>query len=128
MKRCLIYSGYFFLVFTAVILTGISGCYYDKEELLNPGFATCDSAAIKYSTTVVSILTASCYSCHSNSPNGGVRLDNYNDVRTHALSGRLYGAISHSPGFVPMPQGASKLSECKIQSIKKWIDNGAPNN
>jgi hypothetical protein len=129
MKRCIIYSGYLYLVLAGLLVTGISGCYYDKEELLYPGSGICDTAAVKYSTTVVPIVSASCYSCHAGSfPSGGVKLDTYNDIRVHALSGRLYGAISHSNGFVPMPQSSPMLSSCKIQGIKRWIDDGAPNN
>lgn len=128
MKKCLTYSGYLCLALTALLVT-VSGCYYDKEELLYPNFGICDTAAVKYSTTVLPIITANCYSCHAgNFPSGGIKLDTYNDIRVHATSGRLYGAISHSNGFQPMPQNAPMLSTCKIQAIKKWIDDGAPNN
>ncbi|MEJ7626458.1 MAG: hypothetical protein WKF35_06325 [Ferruginibacter sp.] len=127
MKKCFISIGSLMLFFTVVMVTGISGCYYNKEELLNPGSGTCDTAAVRYSTTIVSIITTSCYPCHTgNNPAGAVRLDNYNDAKANA--NRMYGAASHSPGFVPMPQNAPKLSVCKIQSIKKWIDAGTPNN
>jgi uncharacterized membrane protein len=106
-----------------------SGCYYDKEELLYPGSFVCDTAAVRYSTTVLPIVSASCYSCHAGTfPSGSVKLDTYNDIKVHAQNGRLYGAISHSSGFVPMPQSGAKLSDCNISSIKRWIDAGAPNN
>lgn len=129
MKQCLTYVGFSGLFFIVLLATGISGCYYDKEELLYPNSGICDTAAVKYSITVLPIVSASCYSCHAgNFPSGGVKLDTYDAIRAHAISGRLYGAISHSPGFVAMPLNAPKLSNCKIQSIKKWIDEGALNN
>ena len=116
-------------VFSLLSLVYIVGCSNDKEELLFPGSQICDPAPVKYSTTIVSIITASCYPCHTgNFPAGAVRLDNYADTRVNALNGRIYGSITHSPGYVPMPQGAPKLSDCKIMAIKKWIDEGAPNN
>jgi hypothetical protein len=40
----------------------------------------------------------------------------------------MYGAITHSAGFTPMPKDAAQLSACTIAKIKKWIDDGAPNN
>ena len=130
MKRCLIYSGFTSLVFGFVLITGTSGCYYDKEELLYPGSLSCDTATVvKYSTTVLPIITASCYSCHGGSfPSGAIRLDTYTDLRVNALNGKLYGTISHNQSYPVMPRNAPKLSDCKIASIKKWIDAGAPNN
>ena len=45
-----------------------------------------------------------------------------------AISGKLYGALSWSNGFMAMPQGGSKLPDCNINKIKSWIDAGAANN
>lgn len=130
MKRCIIYSGFSSLALGFVLLATTSGCYYDKEELLYPGSLTCDTATVvKYSTTVLPIITASCYSCHSGLfPSGAIRLDTYPDLRVHALNGRLYGTITHNGSYPAMPRDAPKLSDCKIASIKRWIDAGAPNN
>ncbi|MEO6584436.1 MAG: hypothetical protein ABIO05_08935 [Ferruginibacter sp.] len=112
-----------------VIVISISGCYYDKEELLYPGNSVCDTIAVKYSTTVLPIISASCYSCHAGSfPSGGIKVDTYNDLRALALNGKLYGTISYSAGYQPMPKNLPQLSACKIATIKVWIDAGAPNN
>ena len=43
-------------------------------------------------------------------------------------NGTLYGSISHSTGFSPMPKGMSKMTPCQIAAVKKWIDNGMLNN
>lgn len=106
------------------------GCTYDKEELLYPASFVCDTTnVVKYSTTVLPIITASCYSCHGGLfPSGAIRLDTYADLRTNALNGKLYGTITHNGSYPIMPRDAPKLSDCKIASIKKWIDAGAPNN
>jgi hypothetical protein len=45
-----------------------------------------------------------------------------------AQSGKLFGAINHSPGYKPMPQGQTRLNTCQVGIIKKWIDNGILNN
>lgn len=104
------------------------GCYYDKEELLYPNSA-CDTSVVTYSTSVLPIISASCYNCHAgNTPSGGIRLDNHAALLTQVNNGKLLGAITHSPGYSPMPKNASKMNSCRIATIRKWIDDGAPNN
>ncbi len=121
--KYLIIIGIFFIAFS------FTGCYYDKE-LLNPG-SSCDTLFVTYSASINPILTAFCTSCHSgvNAPNG-IKLDTYPNVKSLALdpSGILLGVIRHSPGFVPMPQNGSKLNDCNIAKIAKWIREGALNN
>ncbi len=109
-----------------LIAVGYTGCYYDKS-LLDQN-AICDTAIVTYSGSVKPVLTAYCLGCHSG-PNAPlrVRLDNYTDVRSQVLNGKLLGSITHSPGFIPMPPG-NKLSDCNIAKIRKWIVTGSPNN
>lgn len=124
MKKCLIYSGYLSLGFIALLVT-VSGCYYDKEELLYPNAFTCtDTTAATYNT-VLPIVTANCYGCHAGSfPSGGIKLDSYNDLKANVV--KVYGAITHSSGFQPMPKNGNMLSACNIATVKKWIDAGTP--
>lgn len=118
---------YLILIFFAVIL---NSCYYDKEELLNPGNGTCDTNAVTYSGTVVPLLqSGGCLGCHSGgAPSGNISLTTYANVNAVAQNGKLYGVINHSPGFSPMPQGGNKLNACNISKIKAWIDAGSINN
>ena len=104
------------------------GCYYDKQELLNPN-STCDTTIVTYSGSVNPLITASCTGCHSgaNAPLG-IKLDVYTDVNTQALNGKLLGAITHSPGFSPMPKNGTKLSDCNIAKIENGLNAGAPDN
>ncbi len=116
-----------------LIVAVITGCYYDTEEKLYPQVSTtCDLSNVTFTTTVKPILQASCFSCHSNSnyinSGGGVKLENYSDVQTLAKSGKLMGVINHASGFQAMPQGGSKLPDCEILKLQKWIDNGTLNN
>lgn len=91
--------------------------------------SVCDSNQFKYSTNVSVIIGTYCLGCHSGSaPSGGINLSGYNGVRNVAVSGRLVGAVSHAPGYSPMPKNASKLSACQIAQIRKWVSSGAPNN
>jgi hypothetical protein len=52
----------------------------------------------------------------------------YANDKTIAQNGKLYGSINHSAGYSPMPRGMSKLTNCQVANIKKWIDAGVPNN
>lgn len=106
-----------------------AGCYYDNEEELY-GACEADAVSVKYSTTVTTILNSyGCTGCHSGgAPSGNINLTAHASVKAVAANGRLYGAISHSSGFQPMPQGGGKMSDCDIKKMKAWIDAGSPNN
>lgn len=95
----------------------------------NPNTGQCDTTNITYSGFVAPFLINTCVGCHSGpTPSGNINLSTYAGVQAVALSGRMYGAISHAPGFQPMPRGGAKLSQCTIDKIKSWINDGAPNN
>jgi cytochrome c553 len=90
---------------------------------------TCDSTQFKYAANISPLISTNCLGCHAGtSPSGGVNLSAYIAVKQQATSGRLVGAVSHSPGYSAMPSGASKLSECQIAQIRKWVNAGALNN
>ncbi|HZL10951.1 MAG TPA: hypothetical protein VFC65_13220 [Prolixibacteraceae bacterium] len=119
---------------TLVLLIAlITGCYYDSEEKLYPVVSsTCDLTNVTFAGTVKPILQASCLNCHSNSKasndGGGVRLENYDDVKVSVLNGKLMGTINHSSGYIAMPNGGGKLIVCEINQLQNWIDNGTLNN
>ena len=116
------------LVGSGILITSLNSCYYDKADLLYPDTA-CDTAAVKYSTSIVPVLSSNCISCHGGStPSAGIGLDTYAGVKTQANNGRLLGAVTHSPNFSPMPKNSNKLSTCNIEKIRIWIAAGAPNN
>lgn len=108
----------------------LSGCYYDNEETLYPGSGNCEQVEVKFSVHVWPVLQANgCVNCHSGqAPSGNISLENYSAVKIQALNGKLYGSISHSSGFSPMPKGGNKMTTCNISRIKAWIDAGALNN
>ena len=120
----------------AVVLATIiiHGCYYDKADLVYPstgvGGANCDTANMRYSVDITSILSTNCYSCHGGNATdgGGFKLDTYQGIKNMVNNGKLFSAITHSGGASPMPKNATKLSDCNIAKIKAWIDKGAPQN
>ena len=96
-----------------------------------PGGNNCDTADMHYTADVVPILTANCYSCHgtsTNSGSNGIVLEGYDNIVPKAQSGTLIGVITHASGYPAMPKDGSKLSDCNINKIRSWIDNGAQNN
>jgi len=116
-----------------VLIIFITGCYYDNEEKLYSEVSTsCDLNNVTFAATVKPILQASCFACHSNSnatsSGNGIRLENYTDVQNLAKNGKLMGVVRHSSGYLPMPDGGGKLSDCEINQLQKWIDNGTLNN
>lgn len=110
----------------------LSGCYYDSEEALygSPN-SVCDTAVTKFSTEIKPILQSNCLSCHSNSSatanGGGIKLQDYADVKTNVDNGKLVGAIDQATGFSAMPKNGGKLSDCNILIIKTWIAKGTLN-
>lgn len=108
----------------------LTGCYRDNEADLYPENGSCETTGVTYAATVVPILQSNgCMSCHSGgAPSGNISLEGYANVKAVAISGKLFGSISHSGGFAPMPQGGNKMSNCNINKIKAWIDSGSINN
>jgi cytochrome c5 len=115
-----------------MLLFVLFGCYYDSEEALygKPGTG-CDITVTKFSTEVKPILQSSCLTCHSNSAaagsGGGIKLQDYADVKTYADNGKLIGTISHTSGFDAMPKSGGKLTDCNILIIQTWITRGKLN-
>lgn len=108
----------------------VTGCYYDKEEELYGANGACNTEGVSYSITVSGLLNSyGCVGCHAGPmPEGNINLQGYANAAAVAKSGKLYGSISHAPGFQPMPKGGNKMSSCNINKIKAWIDAGVPNN
>ena len=116
------------IIITGIMVTSLNSCYYDKSDLLYPDTA-CDTAAVKYSTSVLPVLSSNCISCHGGStPSAGISLDSYTGVKVQVDNGRLWGAVSHNPSYSPMPKNSNKLSTCNLDKIRIWIAAGAPNN
>ena len=89
----------------------------------------CPTDSVSYSMDVQPILQNSCLGCHSgSSPSGNLDFNSFSVLQNVALNGRLFGAVSWTQGFSPMPQGGAQLSECSISLIEAWINIGAPNN
>lgn len=123
-------NNYLFLVLLSLLITGIfQSCVWNNQEDLNSINQACDTIDVKYSTHVIPILQLKCYVCHNsgNSVNE-IILDNYTDLKNSVNSGQFWGAINHETGFNPMPKNQMKMNDCRVTVIRKWIEDGSPNN
>lgn len=95
-------------------------------------FTACDTTKYTYSASISTLLSTNCTGCHSTSSSassgGNIILDNYAQVKIYAMNGRLLGSVQHATGYSAMPKSMSKLEDCKITQIRKWVAAGAPNN
>lgn len=93
----------------------------------------CDTSNVGYQQLVLPILRNQCLDCHrtntADNLGGGNVLEGYANLKKYVDNGKLYQAIAHLPGATPMPYGQpNPIDTCSVRQIKKWIDNGAPNN
>ncbi|MBK6379280.1 MAG: hypothetical protein IPF72_05845 [Chitinophagaceae bacterium] len=116
------------MIISGILLSSLNSCYYDKSDLLYPDTA-CDTSAVKYSTSVLPVLSSNCINCHGGAtPSAGISLDSYTGVKIQVDNGRLWGAVSHSASYSAMPKNSAKLNSCSLEKIRIWIAAGAPNN
>ena len=117
----------------AVIVLSMMGCSKQSEDVLaaKAGIAGCDTTQVSYMADIAPILQSFCYECHGNgssSGSGGILLEGYTNLVVWAKNGYLVGCVSHAPGFVAMPYELPKLSDCEINKIMAWVDQGSGNN
>ena len=91
---------------------------------------TCNiPGTVSFANDVFPVIDKYCVGCHSGgNPLAGLFLKTYDDVKKVADNGKLVGVIDHEMGFPPMPKNMPKLMDCKIETIRQWVDSGAPNN
>ncbi len=110
-----------------ILASAISGCYYDKEELLYPGSVSavdCTTVQAKFAADVQPIIVSKCATggCHDASASGGVVLQTHSQVS--AKKDRVYArAVLEKT----MPTSGA-LPPAELAKLKCWIDSGAPNN
>jgi aspartyl aminopeptidase len=113
-----------------LLIFSLNSCQWESEEKLFPPDDSCDTTAISYSNDVAPIINNNCSSCHSqqnaNTLGSGIVLTEYNNLKNRIQT--VVGAINHNSGFSQMPKNASKLTDCQIDIIEKWLDAGMPNN
>ena len=92
----------------------------------NVCFDGCDTTIATFSGQVWPVLETYCTGCHNTSnSSGGIVMADYTDVVSLAENGSLMGAIRWDAGYANMPLN-QQLSECSINLIQKWINDGYP--
>ena len=111
----------------------LSSCYYDNIEEMHPEVGlteNCDSTGVTFTKDIKPILEQYCgtgdVSCHSNNnTNQNPSLASYVDDSL-AAHGDLLASIVQDGSVKPMPYNGGKLSDCKINKFKAWINNNLP--
>lgn len=86
----------------------------------------CDTAVISYNTHLEVIIDSRCKSCHSGgSPQGGVPLTTYDDLKAAAAAGSFPAVLRAADGYSLMPPSGA-MSECEIRAFELWIEDGMP--
>ncbi len=102
--------------------------WINQGALNNQCTGGCDTLNFTYSGSVSVTMNAYCKGCHNPaSLGGGIDLSTYAGVKAADL-GRLMGTLNQAPGYSAMPKGGSKLSDCQIRQVEKWIQAGTLNN
>ena len=122
-------------IWTAVLI-GYLALTNPSEEAPPASPASPEATEVSFSNQVLPIFEARCQQCH-----GSGRAEVGLDLATHAgtMAGASYGPVV-TPGSAEtsilvqviasgdMPLGGRKLAESEIQTVRDWIDAGAPDN
>ena len=116
------------LALTTLQLSKISK-WINQGAFNNQCTGGCDTTNFTYSTSVLITNETYCKGCHNPaSLGGGIDLSTYASLKVQATNGKYLGSIKHGTGFFAMPKGGSKLSDCQIRQVEKWIQAGMQNN
>lgn len=123
----LIKKNYALISSLVIAVLFISGCYYDKGDLLNHVAATTDCSTVnaKFSTNILPLIQSKCASsgCHdAATAAGNTVLETYTQIssKTDRINQRCVVEKT-------MPAGAP-LNATEISYLSCWISSGAPNN
>jgi hypothetical protein len=137
MKTAKILSLIIFPVLLGIVFTTNSCTYKNAQEAYPVDTLGCYRPNVSFAKDIVPILTANCYSCHSQknaSLGQGYVLEGYaNDTlyaKTSLAGPNMYQNVSDAnvTDFYHMPKGLPSISGCEISTIKAWIDQGYKNN
>jgi hypothetical protein len=119
------------LLFLMSALALLNACDYDSEEALY-GIDLCDTESISYENDIATIIVENCISCHSGeSPSASLDLSDLEVLTASALnSGNrgLLNRIERSEGQVGAMPTSYRLTQCQIDQINAWVEQGALDN
>jgi hypothetical protein len=123
-------AGMKFLALASIFAVVVYSCEFKNEEDL---FGTdCDTVDLNYDD-IKPIIEGYCLSCHNDPPTiAPFKLNTHSDLIDAVQNKHLKEAVTHAPGYIPMPYDPSnpsvglKLDSCSLLKIKGWIKNGTP--
>ncbi len=104
----------------------VFSCKKDKAEEPIPTTTT----TVSFATDVQPIFQQSCGtggSCHGSSSGADGKVYETFAGASAVPDATTLGAIKHTAGFKPMPQGLGQLSSANISIIESWINGGKKN-
>ena len=114
-----------FAALAFISLFFLNSCYYDNYDELIIDAVACNTSGMTYTNDISTIINSYCRGCHSGSaPAANIPLETYNQVKISAVNGSLLGAIKYQSGYSPMPKNQNALSDCSINQIEAWINQG----
>jgi uncharacterized membrane protein len=117
------------LFFCLLISLFVFSCKSENKENLTT--TVCDTSQARFSVEVKAILVKNCLACHSQesaaSFGDGIDLETYTKAKASAQSGGFIASVKHTSAASPMPKGGSKLSDCDIKLLEKWVNDGMKN-
>jgi len=114
-----------------------AGCYNDKADKLYPlpATTTCDTTTVSYKTNVAPIINQYCAisGCHNASGDAVTGNRDYTifaTLQSEATTTLMINDITGNParGDNTMPLNLPSLSQCDINILTRWVNEGAPNN
>ncbi len=121
----------FFSIVTFLLVSSLYSCYYDREDYLYSTTTTCTDTVYSYIGRIKTIVDQNCATsgCHAGaSPEAGIGLENYADVKNSVENGQFLCSITWSSGCSQMPKNSSKLDNCTITAVEQWKAKGYPEN
>jgi hypothetical protein len=95
----------------------------------------CDTTKFAYTANIAPLFKYYCAGCHPSPGSATIpNLSSYAAIRSELTNypGRLLASIQwkepYNTTIARMPQGSSQLSPCELEVIRKWIEDGAPDN
>lgn len=121
---------YFFIGLVTLLVSNLLSCTNDKANVTptNNSNNKCDTT-FAFNSRINVILQTNCYGCHSET-DVNFPMKPFTKLQTAVLASNslFLKSIKHQSGASAMPKNATKLSDCDIAAIEKWIINGAKNN
>ena len=118
-----------FAVASAVVL--VAAFRADVLLYAQPSTTNANGPRVTFTRDIAPIVFQNCARCHRPGESGPFSLLSYEDVKKHARQIEIVTRTRFMPPWLPETQelkfaDASRLSDEQIATIKKWVDEGAP--